>query len=164
MLSYQRILKKIKEKKGFLIISFLTYLSLYTFLCGIIFYFSLFFIRLMNDLQDKSRAFYAYQTIQKKFIEDCAACIDVDIKKNKLNILFLNGKVVWKLKGTSLIRKEYKDTKNDSKKMTIYFCTVAKNFVPVVHEKNAYLHIEFMISLFSNSFTMSAVTEKGEGR
>jgi hypothetical protein len=121
---------------GFVVITFLMYFGLYVFLYSMILYFCNFFIHTLQVTQVKSRALYAYHGTQKRFMDDCSHAFDIKIKNNKLKIISANSLITWKMQHHSLIRKEHQKQAQDPKKIVIYFCPTAHNFMPFVDKEN----------------------------
>ena len=149
-------------KSGFIVMTFLVYFGLYTFLCGIILYFCTFFIQIIQATHGKSRALYAYHSTQKRFVDDCCCSLDIQIESNSIKLICAHDLVIWKVHNHSLIRKEYHQDGQNLKKTTLYFCTVADHFIPFVHRENVtYLYAGFTIDFFSSPFTIAAIVPKG---
>jgi hypothetical protein len=150
-------------KSGFIVMTFLVYFGLYTFLCGIILYFCTFFIQIIQTAHGKSRALYVYHSTQKRFIDDCCCSLDIHIESNSIKLICAHNLIIWKVHNCSLIRKEYYQEGKILKKTTLYFCTVADHFIPFVHKGNIrYFYTGFTIDFFSSPFTIAAIVPKGQ--
>lgn len=163
MLYAQKRIIRFTMKSGFLLITFLVYLGLYSFLCVFILYFCSFFIQLTHTVQNKSRALYAYHSIQKRFMDDCFKSITIEVDDNKIVIIAEDETITWKMHKNSLIRKEFLHKQQNNAKAILYFCMIADHFKPFLHEKRAScLSVGFSINLFYYPFTIVAVVQKGK--
>lgn len=150
-------------KSGFLLITFLVYLGLYSFLCGVILYFCSCFIQLIHTVQNKSRALYAYHSIQKRFMDDCFKSVAIEVDDSKIVIIAENETIIWKINKNALIRKEFLHNKQNNTKAILYFCIMADHFKPFLYEQKVRcFSVGFIINLFHCPFTIVAIAQKGK--
>ena len=151
------------NKKGFLLLSFVLYLGCYIFFSGVIIHFCVLYIRLIRTMQNQSRAYYAYHSIQKKFMCDCKEAVNVSVNDYEVVFKKKDHRVIWCVHKSYLIRGEIVDHSKSKSEVKVCLCTHVDVFKPFFSQQSDdKCLVGFKANLFCCPFTVFALGQKGK--